>query len=115
MFIVIRNFAHHIHIIDQDPRDYVALHTCIYAATMRVRWQIKVRGNLDLCATDYKGKYSMATCYNSEEGVTLNEMIAADRDWLVVFNLERIERAVKDGKGDILNIIKKKKLGRKDY
>lgn len=83
----------------EDPTKYGCLHTCIDAESMEVRWQIQVDGNLDLCATDYEGKYSMACCYNSEEGVTLPEMMGNDRDWLVVFNLERIEAAIKAGKG----------------
>lgn len=83
----------------EDPKKYVSLHSCIDAKTMKVRWQIMVDGNLDLCATDYKGKYSMGTCYNSEDGVVLAEMMAKDRDWLAVFNLERIEEAIKKGKG----------------
>lgn len=83
----------------EDPTKYACLHSCIDAETMEVRWQIMVDGNLDLCATDYQGKYSMACCYNSEEGVVLSEMMAKDRDWLTVFNLERIEAAVKAGKG----------------
>ena len=83
----------------QDPKKYGALHTCVDAETMKVRWQVQVDGNMDLCATDYQGKYSMACCYNSEGGVTLSEMIASDRDYLIVFNLERIEEAVKAGKG----------------
>lgn len=82
-----------------NPKKYGALHTCIDAKTMRVRWQVQVDGNLDLCATDYQGKYSMACSYNSENGVTLAEMIAADRDYLIVFNLKRIEKDVKAGKG----------------
>ncbi len=82
-----------------NPKKYGALHTCVDAKTMKVRWQIEVDGNLDLCATDYDGKYSMACSYNSEGGVTLAEMIAADRDYLIVFNLARIEAAVKAGKG----------------
>ncbi len=82
-----------------DPKKYVALHTCVDAESMEVRWQIKVDGNLDLCATDYEGKYSMGTCYNSEGGVKLDEMMAKDRDYLTVFNLERIEKAIKAGKG----------------
>ncbi len=83
----------------EDPTKYSCLHSCIDAESMTVRWQIMVDGNLDLCATDYEGKYSMACCYNSEEGTTLAEMMAKDRDWLVVFNLERIEAAIKAGKG----------------
>ncbi|HIH2763278.1 MAG TPA: TAT-dependent nitrous-oxide reductase [Candidatus Azoamicus sp.] len=82
-----------------NPKKYVAMHTCVDAKTMKVRWQIMIDGNLDLCATDYEGKYSMGTCYNSEEGVLLEEMMSADRDHLTVFNLERIEAAVQAGKG----------------
>lgn len=82
-----------------DPEKYGALHTCIDAESMQVRWQVMVDGNLDLCATDYHGKYSMACSYNSEAGVVLAEMMSADRDWLVVFNLEKIEQDVKAGKG----------------
>ncbi len=82
-----------------DHKKYVAMHTCVDAKTMKVRWQVMIDGNLDLCATDYEGKYSMGTCYNSEGGVFLEEMMSADRDYLIVFNLERIEKAVKEGKG----------------
>ena len=81
------------------PKKYVAMHTCIDVKTMKVRWQIMIDGNLDLCATDYDGKYSMGTCYNSEEGVFLEDMMSADKDYLIVFNLERIETAVKYGIG----------------
>jgi nitrous-oxide reductase len=52
---------------------------------------------MDLCATDYQGKYSFATCYNSEGGATLEEMMASDRDYLYVFNLENIQQAVEAG------------------
>ncbi len=82
-----------------NPKKYVAMHTCVDTKTMKVRWQIMIDGNLDLCATDYYGKYSMGTCYNSEEGVLLEDMMSADRDHLSVFHLARIEAAVKNGKG----------------
>ena len=83
----------------KDPKKYGALHTCIDARTMQPRWQVLVDGNMDLCATDYAGKYSMACSYNTEGGVTLAEMIAADRDALIVFNHARIEADIKAGKG----------------
>lgn len=85
-----------------DPKKYAALHTAIDGETMEVRWQVMVDGNLDLAATDYTGKYSFACCYNSEHGVTLEEMMAADQDHLFVFNLAAIEQAIKDGKATTL-------------
>jgi len=81
-----------------DPAKYGAMHTAIDGETMEVKWQVLVEGNMDLCATDYEGVYSFATCYNSEGGVTLEKMMASDRDWLYVFNIPAIEAAVAAGK-----------------
>jgi nitrous-oxide reductase len=81
-----------------DPSAYGAMHTAIDGETMEVKWQVMIEGNLDLCATDYKGLYSFATCYNIEGGVTLEGMMAAERDCLYVFNIPAIEKAVKAGK-----------------
>lgn len=80
-----------------DPSQYFGLHTAVDGETMQVRWQVKVLGNMDLCATDYQGNYSFATCYNSERGVHLEDMMSAERDWLYVFDLARIEAAVAAG------------------
>ena len=82
----------------EDPSRYGAMHTAIDGETMEVRWQVLVESNMDLAATDYEGKYSFATCYNSEGGVDLEGMMASDRDHLYVFNLAAIEQAVADGK-----------------
>ncbi|WP_431323523.1 TAT-dependent nitrous-oxide reductase [Rhizobium sp. YTU87027] len=80
-----------------DPKQYHAVFTAVDGETMEVAWQIIVDGNLDNVDADYQGKYCFATCYNSEEGVNLPETMAKDQDWVVVFNLKRIEDAVARG------------------
>lgn len=81
-----------------DPTKYVSSFTAVDGETMKIAWQIQVSGNLDNVDADYQGKYAWATCYNSEEGVTLAETMANEQDWVVVFDIKRIEDAVKQGK-----------------
>jgi nitrous-oxide reductase len=80
-----------------DPTKYSGMFTAVDGETMKVAWQIIVDGNLDNVDADYQGKYAWSTCYNSEEGVTLAEMMAKEQDWVVIFNLKRIEEGVKKG------------------
>jgi len=80
-----------------DASIYGGVHTIIDAAEMEIVAQVTTPVNLDLAATDYEGKYSFATSYNSEGGATISEMLAADRDYLVVFNWERIKEALDAG------------------
>ena len=86
-----------------DPKQYFSIFSAIDGDTMEVAWQIKVDGNLDNVDADYQGKYAFATCYNSEGGVTLEEMMEKDQDWLAVFDLKAIEAAVKAGEGEVRN------------
>ena len=63
----------------------------------RGAWQVRVDGNLDNVDSDYQGKYAWSTCYNSEEGANLAEMMSKEQDWVVIFNIKRIEDGVKRG------------------
>ncbi|WP_028866001.1 TAT-dependent nitrous-oxide reductase [Psychromonas aquimarina] len=82
----------------EDVSTYRSLFNVIDAESMEVAFQVMVDGNLDNTDADYDGKYFASTCYNSEMGMTLGEMISAERDHVVVFNLQRCEAAVKAGK-----------------
>lgn len=81
-----------------DPKKYSTVFTAIDGDSMEIAWQVLVDGNLDNTDSDYAGKYAASTCYNSEDGVALAGFMHDERDWVVVFNIPRIEQAVKDGK-----------------
>ncbi|MGD8118168.1 TAT-dependent nitrous-oxide reductase [Vibrio sp. TRT 29B02] len=87
----------------EDVSTYRSLFNVIDAEKMEVAFQVMVDGNLDNTDADYDGKYFASTCYNSEMGMNLGEMITAERDHVVVFNLARCEAALKAGKFKIYN------------
>ncbi|MFL1467708.1 TAT-dependent nitrous-oxide reductase [Marinobacter sp. HN1S83] len=82
---------------DYSLENSYTMFSAINADTMEVVWQVIVDGNLDNTDADYTGKYAASTCYNSEKAVDLAGTMRNDRDWVVVFNVERIEAAVKNG------------------
>ncbi|MDO5667836.1 MAG: TAT-dependent nitrous-oxide reductase [Alcaligenaceae bacterium] len=84
-------------VMDNPQENFFAVYTAVDGETMEIAWQVKVDGNLDNGDADYQGKYSFATCYNSEQGVTLAESAANEQDWVVVFNIKRIEEAIEKG------------------
>ncbi len=81
-----------------DPSKYKTLFTCVDAETMEVRWQCRVDGNMDLVATSYDGKLAAANQYNVEGGAKYEDMMSAEKDACVFFQVARIEQAIKDGK-----------------
>ena len=81
----------------EDPSKYHAIFSGIDGDTMTVAWQVIVNGNLDNVDGDYQGKYAIASCYNSEEGVNLADMTSSETDWCVIFDLAAIEAGVKAG------------------
>ncbi|MHB0990043.1 MAG: TAT-dependent nitrous-oxide reductase [Burkholderiales bacterium] len=83
---------------ENDPKKYYCIFTCVDAESMKVRWQCKVDGNLDLVATSYDGTLAGSNQYNTENGVTYEEMMSAERDACVLFNIARIEAAIQSGR-----------------
>ncbi len=80
-----------------DATQYRCVFTAVDGDEMKVAWQVLVDGNLDNTDCDYQGKYAFSTCYNSEEATDLAGMSEREQDWVVIFNIARIEEAVRNG------------------
>ena len=80
------------------PEKYRAMFSCVDAESMEVRWQVMIDGNCDLLATSFDGKLAACNQYNTEGGVHYEDMMSAERDACIFFNIARIEAAVKSGK-----------------
>jgi len=82
----------------EDGSKYRSLFSCVDAETMEVRWQVLIDGNCDLVATSFDGKLAATNQYNVEMGAKYEDMMSAERDACLFFNVARIEEAVKAGK-----------------
>ena len=82
----------------EDHTKYRSLFSCVDAETMEVRWQVLIDGNCDLVATSFDGKLAATNQYNVEMGAKYEDMMSAERDACLFFNIARIEEAVKAGK-----------------
>jgi nitrous-oxide reductase len=86
----------------ETPENYFTMFNAIDAESMEVAWQVIVDGNLDNTDADYTGRFVASTCYNSEKGMTLADTMRAERDWVVVFDVDAIEAAVEAGDHETL-------------
>ncbi|OIB58984.1 TAT-dependent nitrous-oxide reductase [Natrialba sp. SSL1] len=87
----------------EDPSEYGSTLSAMSADPFDHEWDVRVDCNLDNGDSGKNGEWFFTTSYNSEEGVTEAEMTAADTDYVVAFNIPRIEEAVDAGEYETIN------------
>ena len=75
-----------------DDANYGCVFTCVDAEKMEVKWQARIDGNCDLVATSFDGKLAGTNQYNTENGVTYPDMMSAEVDACLIFNVARAIR-----------------------
>lgn len=86
-----------------DPDKWASVFTALDPETMDVLWQVKVDGNLDIVDTDKDGRWALASAYNDEEGLEIEEMTHDDRDYVKAFDVPAIQEAVDAGNYEEIN------------
>ena len=80
-----------------DVGSYYTMFNALDAETMEVAFQIIVDGTWITPTPTTQASTPSSTCYNSENETNLGGMMRNERDHVVVFNIERIEAAIKAG------------------
>ncbi|WP_458207834.1 TAT-dependent nitrous-oxide reductase [Haladaptatus sp. NG-SE-30] len=87
----------------KKPEKYGSVFSALDPESMEVLWQVRVDGNLDILDTDKDGRWAIASAYNDEEGVEVEEMTHDDRDYVKAFDVPAIQKAVDAGKFKKIN------------
>lgn len=85
-------------VFDLEDENSFTMYNAVDAETMEVAFQVIVDGNLDNTDMDYTGRFTAATCYNSEKAFDLGGMMRNERDWVVVFDIPAVEKEIKAGR-----------------
>ena len=86
-----------------DPGAYGSTLSAMSADPFDHEWDVLVDCNLDNGDSGKDGEWFFTTSYNTEEGTDVAEMVAADTDYVIAFNIPRIEDAVDAGEFEEIN------------
>jgi nitrous-oxide reductase len=86
-----------------NPAPYTSIVAFVEPESMEVKFEVQVRGNLDIADTSKDGRYAFSTVYNLEQGRDMGSMIQFDRDAVAAIDIPAAERAVAEGKAETRN------------
>jgi nitrous-oxide reductase len=86
-----------------NPAPYTSVVAFVHPEEMKVVFQVRVNGNIDIADSSKDGRYAFSTVYNLEQGKDMESMMELDRDAVAAIDIPVAEAAVAAGKGVVRN------------
>lgn len=90
-------FEHEIPEGKLDEKEYKSLMAFIDPATLRTQFEVFTPSNCDIADASKDGRWAFCTSYNTERGMTVEDMVQKDEDAIFAIDIPAAEKAVENG------------------
>jgi nitrous-oxide reductase len=80
-----------------DVKNYKTVMAFINPATLKTEFEVLTPGNCDIADASKDGRWAFCTSYNTEHGLTAEEMVQRDEDALFAIDIPEAEKAIAKG------------------
>ncbi|MEZ4270743.1 MAG: TAT-dependent nitrous-oxide reductase [Myxococcota bacterium] len=89
-----------------NPEAYGTIQAFLDPISLETKFQVLIPGNADIADSSKDGRWSFTTIYNSERGLTVEQMIQRDEDAIAAIRIASAEKAIAAGEFTLQNGVK---------